>query len=100
MIPIDDPIPLADEGDPAWCLSAERLNHLARKINAIYSMRAVSPVRITKSDSGFVIHTSKTGLLPDDDTIPTNAVPAWEAVSVCIDGVTTTVYVYAWRVPA
>jgi len=100
MIPIETPLPLVAEGDVPWCLSAEMLNLLARKVNAIYGMRAIAPILITKNDAGFVFHTGKTGLLPDDGTMPANVTPVWEATSVCIGGVPTTVYVFAGRVPA
>lgn len=99
MISIDEPLPLVAAGDIPWCLSAEMLNHLSRKVNAIYNMRAISPIRLAKTDAGFVFHTGQAGLLPDDG-LPDNVVPVWETVSMCIDGVPTTVYVFAGRVPA
>lgn len=102
MISIETPLPMAAENDAAWCLSAEMLNLLARKVNAIYNMRAISPIRITKTEHGPVIHTGKSGLLPDGEggsSMPDSVTPVWQQVSVCVDGVPTTYYIYAGAVP-
>lgn len=102
MISIDTPLPLAAEGDAAWCLSAEMLNLLARKVNALANMRAISPIKLTKTDAGFVFHTGKAGLLPEGtggSSMPEGLTPVWAPVSVCVDGVPTTYYIYAGAVP-
>jgi hypothetical protein len=56
MIPIDTPLPTTlEEGDDCPLLSAEIVNLVFRKINAMHGMRAVQPLRLTKSDAGFLI---------------------------------------------
>lgn len=97
MISIDTPLPVAAEGDAAWCLSAEMLNLLARKVNALSNMRAISPISLTKTDAGFVFSTGESGLLPTGD-MPDHVTPVWERVTVCVDDVSTTYYVYLGRV--
>ena len=56
MIPIDTPLPTnLKEGDPPPLFSAEMVDLVFRKINAMYGMRAVQPLRLTKSESGFLL---------------------------------------------
>lgn len=56
MIPIDTPLPTTlEEGDDSPLLSADVVNLVFRKINAMYGMRAVQPLRLTKSESGFLL---------------------------------------------
>jgi hypothetical protein len=102
MISIDTPLPLVSENDAPWCLSAEMLNLLARKVNALSNMRAISPIKLTKTDAGFVFHTGKSGLLPEGTggaAMPDGLVPGWQQISVCVNGVPTTYYVYAGSLP-
>ena len=87
------PLPLVNEGDPAWMLSAEWANHLARKINAILEMRAELPVKITKSDSGFLFSAA------EGYATPAGAIPQWVETSVCIDGEVRTLWVFGALVP-
>ena len=87
------PLPLVNEGDPAWMLSAEWANHLARKINAILEMRAELPVKITKSDSGFLFSAAEGYATPE------GAIPQWVETSVCIDGEVRTLWVFGALVP-
>ena len=87
---ISAPLPLVNEGDPAWMLSAAWANHLARKINAILEMRAELPIKVTKSDSGFLFSGYAT---------PVGAVPQWVETSVCINGENRTLWVFGALVP-
>ena len=56
MIPIDTSLQTnLKEGDECPFLSAEIVDLASRKINALHGMRAVQPLRLTKSDAGFVL---------------------------------------------
>lgn len=102
MIPIETPLPLVAEGDAPWCLSAEMLNLLARKVNALSNMRAISPIKLTKTDAGFVLHTGPSGLLPEGQgsaAMPAGVTPIWQPITTCVGGVPTTYYIYAGAVP-
>ena len=90
---ISAPLPLVNEGDPPWMLSAEWANHLARKINAILEMRAELPVKVTKSDSGFLFSAA------EGYATPAGAIPQWVETSVCIDGEVRTLWVFGALVP-
>lgn len=55
MLHIDTPLPEnLVEGDFAYGLSAEIVDLLFRKVNAMYDAQAQSPLRLTKSESGFL----------------------------------------------
>ena len=61
MIPIDMPLPTnLVEGDECPLLSAEIVDLVFRKINAMHGMRAVQPLRLTKSDAGFLLTVDET----------------------------------------
>ena len=61
MIPITTLLPTnLKEGDECPFLSAEMVDLVFRKLNAIHGMRAVQPLRLTKSDAGFVITVDET----------------------------------------
>jgi len=61
MIPIDMPLPTnLEEGDECPLLSAEIVDLIFRKINAMHGMRAVQPLRLTKSDAGFLLTLDET----------------------------------------
>jgi hypothetical protein len=56
MIPIDTSLQTnLKAGDECPFLSAEIVDLVSRKINALHGMRAVQPLRLTKSDAGFVL---------------------------------------------
>lgn len=56
MIPIDMPLPTTlEEGDESPLLSAEIVDLVFRKVNAMHNMRAVQPLRLVRSDSGFLL---------------------------------------------
>ncbi len=54
-LPITTPLPIVKEDEPAWILSAELANLLARKVEAFSNIQADAPLKITKSDAGFKI---------------------------------------------
>ena len=61
MIPIDMPLPTnLEEGDECPHLSAEIVDLIFRNINAMHGMRAVQPLRLTKSDAGFLLTVDET----------------------------------------
>jgi len=61
MIPIDMPLPTnLKEGDECPLLSAEIVDLVFRKINAMHGMQAVQPLRLTKSDAGFLLTVDET----------------------------------------
>ena len=93
-LPIDTPLPIVDAGAPAWILSAEWAELLSRKVNAILEMRADLPVKITKSDSGFLFSAA------EGYATPAGAVPQWVETSICIDGDVRTLWVFGALVPA
>jgi len=93
-LPIDTPLPIVDAGAPAWILSAEWAELLSRKVNAILEMRADLPVKITKSDSGFLFSAA------EGYATPAGAVPQWVETSICIDGEVRTLWVFGALVPA
>lgn len=93
-LPIDTELPILKEGDAAIYLSAEEMNLLARKVNAIANMQAVAPLRLVKSDAGFLITGSRAGLV-DDSNLPAGVTPQWIQTQVCIAGVSTDVWVFA-----
>lgn len=90
---ISEPLPLVGEDGPPWMLSAEWANHLARKVNAVLGMRAELPIKLTKSDSGFLF-TAGEGY-----ATPAGAVPQWVETSICIDGEVRTLWVFGALVP-
>jgi len=92
-LPIDTPLPIVDAGAPAWILSAEWAELLSRKVNAILEMRADLPVKITKSDSGFLFSAA------EGYATPAGAVPQWVETSICIDGEVRTLWVFGALVP-
>jgi len=56
MISIDTPLPTTlEEGDECPLLSAEIVDLVFRKVNAMHGMRVVQPLRLTKSDAGFLL---------------------------------------------
>jgi hypothetical protein len=93
-LPLDTPLPIVDAGAPAWILSAEWAELLSRKVNAILEMRADLPVKITKSDSGFLFSAA------EGYATPAGAVPQWVETSICIDGEVRTLWVFGALVPA
>ena len=93
-LPIDTPLPIVSEGDPAWILSAEWAELLSRKVNSILEMRADLPVKITKSDSGFLFSAA------EGYAAPAGAVPQWVETSICIDGEVRTLWVFGALIPA
>jgi len=93
-LPLDTPLPIVDAGAPAWILSAEWAELLSRKVNAILEMRADLPVKITKSDSGFLFSAA------EGYATPAGAVPQWVETSICIDGDVRTLWVFGALVPA
>lgn len=54
-LPLTTPLPLANEDDPAWILSAELANLLARKVEAFSNIQSDLPLKIVKSDAGMKI---------------------------------------------
>jgi hypothetical protein len=91
---INLPLPTySEKGDEAWILSAEQANLLARKVNAILQMRAELPVKITKSDTGFLFSAA------EGWATPAGAVPQWVETSICIDGDVRTLWVFGALVP-
>jgi hypothetical protein len=92
-LPLDTPLPIVDAGAPAWILSAEWAELLSRKVNAILEMRAELPVKITKSDSGFLFSAA------EGYATPAGAVPQWVETSICIDGEVRTLWVFGALVP-
>jgi len=92
-LPLDTPLPIVDAGAPAWILSAEWAELLSRKVNAILEMRADLPVKITKSDSGFLFSAA------EGYATPAGAVPQWVETSICIDGEVRTLWVFGALVP-
>lgn len=99
MIPIQEPLPLVAEGDDPWCLSAEMLNLLARKVNALTSMRAIEPLRIIQTEAGPVLTTGRGGLIKEGD-LPSNATIQWVTISLCVGGVPTSYSVPVGVIPA
>lgn len=93
-LPLDTPLPIVDAGAPAWILSAEWAELLSRKVNAILEMRAELPVKVTKSDSGFLFSAA------EGYATPAGAIPQWVETSVCIDGEVRTLWVFGALVPA
>jgi len=93
-LPLDTPLPIVDAGAPAWILSAEWAELLSRKVNAILEMRADLPVKITKSDSGFLFSAA------EGYATPAGAVPQWVETSICIGGEVRTLWVFGALVPA
>ena len=89
---INDPLPMVNEGDPAWMLSAEMANLLVRKVNAMYGMRVAAPLRLVKADAGFTISAGRAGLLPENG-LTTPTAPTWQEVTLVIDCVPTQFYV-------
>ena len=92
-LPLDTPLPIVDAGAPAWILSAEWAELLSRKVNAILEMRAELPVKVTKSDSGFLFSAA------EGYATPAGAIPQWVETSVCIDGEVRTLWVFGALVP-
>lgn len=90
---INEPLPMVGEGSDAWMLSADWANLLARKVNAILGMRAELPVKVTKSDSGFLFSAA------EGYATPAGAVPQWVETSICIDGEVRTLWVFGALVP-
>ena len=93
-LPIDTELPMVKGGDEALYLSAEMMNLLVRKVNAMAGMQAVSPLRLVKSDAGFLITGSRAGIV-DDSALPADVTPTWIQTQVCVAGVTTDVWVFA-----
>ena len=61
MIDIHTPLPTdLKEGDVNPLLKAELVVLLFRKVNAMFGMRAVRPLVITKSDAGFLLTVDET----------------------------------------
>jgi hypothetical protein len=56
MLHIDTPLPTnIQPGDEHPLMKAEWLDLLFRKLNAIYGMRAIPPLRLTKAESGWLL---------------------------------------------
>ncbi len=91
---IDTELPILKEGDEALYLSAEWMDLLARKVNAMAGMQAVAPLRLVKSDAGFLLTGSRAGIV-DDSGLPADVSPQWIQTQVCIAGVITDVWVFA-----
>lgn len=51
-IDISTPLPIAQDGEPAWILDADMANLLARKIEAFSNMVAEYPLVLVPSDAG------------------------------------------------
>lgn len=54
-LPLTTPLPLANEDDPAWILSADNANLIVGKIEAFSNIQADLPLKIVKSDAGMKI---------------------------------------------
>ena len=55
MLPIDTTLPIVKEGDEAIVLSADWMNLLHRKLNALWNMQGVNGTVVIKAEAGFKI---------------------------------------------
>ena len=92
-LPLDTPLPIVDAGAPAWILSAEWAELLSRKVNAMIEMRAEPPIKLTKSDAGFLFSAGQ------GYGTPTGAVTQWVQATLCINNESRTVWVFGAVVP-